>query len=281
MEKKIIEMTLNYSCLSKEKVLNDKKFLGRKEGHTILLNKVKKDETYEVLTWIDKKTGKIHYPTADEFHNLVKRLVMFNFNISLPHDSLANLIQLKNENNHILFRASMSVAWNLIQDNDFLVASLFEDKELFPKVYGFCGSTFFTEFLGEPLRVEIGHPMSLTGWKFNVKMAVLIMDFIEELEQSKPEFIMCDMHMNKFGIVDNRMKYGDMTNLFSTFFINRLLSSSKPCTSDRDCSYRGCKSVCDRDAKICGEKLLNNNLQIVCDKVRQNYYTFEGDPPKY
>lgn len=184
---------------------------------------------------------------------------------------MVNLVQLKSESNNVLFRASMNVAWNLIQDNDFLIATLFEDRELFPKIYGFCGSTFFSEFLGEPLKVET-RDMSLMGYKYNVKIAVLIMDYIEELEQARPDFVMCDMRIEKFGIVDNRMKYGDLRHVYSSFFVDRLLSSSKPCFTDADCSFMACKSACDSVTKICTEKLLNNNLQIACERI------FNGPP---
>lgn len=255
----------SFTCLAGSST----KWLGNKSGKNLVLSKAKSDDTYETLTWMDRE-GALHHPNAEEFNNLIRRLVLFNFNKSVPHDQLTNMLQLKSENNQVLFRASQISAWNLIQDSDFLVASLFEDKELFPKVYGSCGTIYFTEYLGQPVRVERGAELTLAGWKMNVKMAVLIMDFIEELEQAK--LVMCDIDTGQFGIVDNRMKYGDMTIIFSPYFINRMLRNAKPCINDDDCSYKGCKSACHKHAKICSERQLNSNLQLVCDKV------FKGTP---
>lgn len=254
-----------FGCLPSQ----DSKWIGNKSGKTIVLNRARTAESYDTLSWIDHQ-GELNYPTATEFTNLVRRLILFNFNRTLPQEQLNALVQLKNEHNQVLFHASQAAAWNLIQDNDFLIASLFEDKELFPRIYGSCGTIFFSEYLGQPVRVERGAELSLGGWKMNIKMAVLIMDFIEELEQSN--LVMCDIDTNHFGIVDNRMKYGDMTIIFSTIFINRILRSGKTCTTDDDCSYKGCKSVCNRQARVCAENQINSNLQLVCEKV------FQGTP---
>lgn len=238
------------------------KWLGNKNGKMILLNRATTEE-HNTLSWINKD-GELSYPSTVEFENLVKRLISINFNRTISQEQLNAIIHLKNENNPVLFRASQVAAWTLIQDNDYLIASLFEDKELFPRVYGTCGNIFFTEYLGQPVRVERGHELTLAGWKMNIKMAVLILDFIEELEQSK--LVMCDIDTDQFGIVDNRMKYGDMKIIFSEHFINRILRNGKSCTDDTDCVYRGCKSVCHKTKRVCLDQQ-NNNLQLVCEKV--------------
>lgn len=75
----------SFSCIAEQPA----KVLGLKQGgHTVVLSQVRQDETYEALTWVDKE-GKLHFPTAAEFENLVRRLVLFNFNIStLPHNQV-------------------------------------------------------------------------------------------------------------------------------------------------------------------------------------------------
>lgn len=253
----------SFSCYRPSSGQNSK-WLGNKSGKMMVVNRAKTEELYSTLYWIDQQ-GEMNYPNAAEFESLVRRLIASNFNRTLPQDQLNSIIHLKNENNPILFRASQTAAWNLIQDNDYLIASLFEDKELFPRVYGTCGPIFFTEYLGQPVQVERGDELTLVGWKTNIKLAVLILDFIEELEQSK--LVMCDIDTSQFGIVDNRMKYGDMTIIFSKYFINRILRSGKSCATDADCSFKGCKSVCHKHTKLCSERQLNNNLQLVCEKV--------------
>lgn len=251
----------NFACLPG----HSSKWIGNKSGKLLILNRAQENVFHTESASLKAQFVSNEQPNANDFNNLVRQIITRNFNKTLPQDQLNNLVQLKNEHNQVLFRASQEAAWSLIQDNDYLIATLYEDKELFPRVYGICGSIFFTEHLGQPVRVERGAELTLAGWKTNIKLAVLILDFIEELEQSK--LVMCDIDTNHFGIIDNRMKYGDMTIIFSTFFINKILRSEKPCTTDVDCSYKGCKSVCNKHTKTCSERQLNNNLQIVCEKV--------------
>ncbi len=49
-----------------------------------------------------------------------------------------------------LTEAAMKNLWALVQDNEYVLAKLYEDYELFPKVYGTCGGLYAVEHL-EPL----------------------------------------------------------------------------------------------------------------------------------
>ena len=46
--------------------------------------------------------------------------------------------------------AAMKNLWALVQDNEYVLAKLFQSYELFPKVYGSCGGLYAVEHL-EPL----------------------------------------------------------------------------------------------------------------------------------
>lgn len=63
------------------------------------------------------------------------------------------------------------------------------------------------------------------------------------------------------------MKYSDLRYIHTKHFVDRLLSNGKICTYDKDCDYKYCKSKCDFNTNTCTNKLLNNNLQIICSKV--------------
>lgn len=114
-------------------------------------------------------------------------------------------------------------------------------------------------------------PSSDQDWKHRLQKAILILDYIEEMDSMTPEPItMCDINFNQFGIADNMVKYSNLSHIHSAYFIDRYLSDAKECWRDRHCSYKECKTKCGLDKK-CTNRQLNNNLQIVCNKVRERF----------
>lgn len=66
------------------------------------------------------------------------------------------------------------------------------------------------------------------------------------------------------------MKYADLKGTYVESYLDAMLGNAKECFQDAHCNYNQCKSVCNMKLKKCMDKQLNNNLQIVCDKVRAN-----------
>jgi hypothetical protein len=98
----------------------------------------------------------------------------------------------------------MRSSWDLIHSNNYLFGLLYEDKEIYPKIYGTCGTFLISEYL-EPLKHRARFDVDLVDWRNHIKAAILIMDYLEELEANKPiAFGFCDMEFKYFGISDNR-----------------------------------------------------------------------------
>lgn len=179
------------------------RFLAMRGQQNLVVKYAKPDASYEDITWTDSDK-KVHYPTQEDYIDIVKRLVLLNYNVTLTPENVNNLIKLKNKNNHILFGSSMKNSWELLQNNDFLLSKLFEDKEIFPQIFGTCGGLYVTEYI-QALDINRNSNSELTNWKNRIKMAVLILDYLEELELTKDlSFIMCDVNPVNFGISDNR-----------------------------------------------------------------------------
>lgn len=63
------------------------------------------------------------------------------------------------------------------------------------------------------------------------------------------------------------MKYNDLKSVYVESYLDAMMANGRVCLQDSHCNVQQCKSVCDIKAQQCLEKQLNNNLQIVCDKV--------------
>uniref|UniRef100_A0A182Q6Q5 FAM69 N-terminal domain-containing protein n=1 Tax=Anopheles farauti TaxID=69004 RepID=A0A182Q6Q5_9DIPT len=248
---------------------NPNRFLARKAQQFVVVKHAVPDSSYEKLAWVDSRHQEEHYPSESEYGGIVRRYIELRYNIQLPFDKLNSLLKLKNKNNRILFHASMRNSWNLIQNNEYLLSRLYEEKEIFPQVIGTCGDLFITELLDtvefDERRYHFTNHIDLSKWRYHLKVAVLILDYLEEMAQNR--FQMCSVLLAGFGISDSRMKYHDLRYITTEASIDRRLSDGRWCRHDDDCSYHDCRSRCNATSHQCTTGLLNNNLQIVCEKI--------------
>lgn len=63
------------------------------------------------------------------------------------------------------------------------------------------------------------------------------------------------------------MKYNDLKSVYVESYLDTMIGNGRVCLQDSHCNVQQCKSACDIKAQKCMEKQVNNNLQIVCDKV--------------
>uniref|UniRef100_A0A182R724 PIP49_N domain-containing protein n=1 Tax=Anopheles funestus TaxID=62324 RepID=A0A182R724_ANOFN len=261
-----------------EYTFNPNRFLARKAQQFVVVKHAVPEASYEKLSWIDSHRQEEHFPTETEYVGIVRRYIELRYNLQLPFDKLNSLLKLKNKNNHILFRASMRNSWNLIQNNEYLLSRLYEEKEIFPQVIGTCGDLFITELLEtvefDERRYHFTNHIDLSKWRYHLKVAVLILDYLEDMTQNR--FQMCSVLLAGFGISDSRMKYHDLRYISTEASIDRQLSDGRWCAEDADCSYHDCRSRCNTTSRQCTTGLLNNNLQIVCEKIFRGTATEPG-----
>lgn len=99
----------------------------------------------------------------------------------------------------------MDDMWRLTQQNDYFMGTVFASQEIFPEVLGSCGPIYALEHL-KPLIPETGHGiMTVSDWKSRIKAAVLIIDYLKELDANGHDPVkLCDMRFSSFGISENK-----------------------------------------------------------------------------
>ncbi|XP_057321722.1 divergent protein kinase domain 1C isoform X1 [Microplitis mediator] len=230
-------------------------------------------EQYESLHWIDT-LGYKHYPSEKEFEKMISDLVFTRLNITIGNRQLERLSHLRLghlETDETRRNFEMENIWSLLQENEYLISILYEDREIFPRLIGTCGTFYAVEYA-----MPIKNPTTALAlldtthdWSKRLQIAIMILDLIDELENNFPEsFILCDVKIYHFGlpIGGQRLKYLDLDAVFPKAVASRLTADGRTCIKHNDCDYFDCKSVCSVN-KLCESPVINNNLQIVCEKV--------------
>lgn len=162
--------------------------------------------------------------------------------------------------------------WALLQDNEYLLSALFTDKDVFPQLLGTCGPYFAVEYL-EPVR-DISSVLTISDsredWGRRLRVAVQILDLLEELESGFREpFHLCDIKLQHFGFVKggNKLKFIDLDGVLPRSIISSIIKEVNFCHSDNDCDFLDCRARCNLKTHKCSNYVVNNNLQIVCEKI--------------
>lgn len=243
------------------------------EWHNIKLVFKSVPKNIQSLHWYDN--GAVKYPTEKEFLSIIRTIVKNKFNLTLAYDTAIRLSRLKpsyEEKSWKKRHKEMDNLWYLLQDNEYLLSALFTDKDVFPQLLGTCGLYFAVEYL-EPVP-DISSFLTISDtiedWGKRLKVAVQILDLLEELETGFREpFHLCDIKIQHFGFVKgrNRLKFIDLDGVLPKSVIGSFMKEITSCNSDNDCDYLDCRSRCDKKTRKCSHYVTNNNLQIVCEKI--------------
>lgn len=227
----------------------------------------------QALYWFDN--GVLNFPTEQEFLSIVRGIVKSKLNTSVTPEVIERLSQLKpgfKENRLEDRHKEMSNLWVLLQNNEYLLAIVYTERDVFPQLLGTCGTYFAVEYL-EPIP-DVSSILTLSDhrddWGGRLKTAVLILELLEELETGfKEPFHLCDIQLQHFGFAKglSRLKYLDLKHVYPKPIISDYIAQIDYCTTDEDCEVLDCRSTCNKQKKKCARTVSNNNLQIVCEKI--------------
>ena len=136
-----------------------------------------------------------------------------NFVITLP----ISYFQLDPRKNQIL---TMKTMWSLVQDDEYVFSKLGQDLNLFPTIYGSCGSLYIVEEV-EPLSFKSasswGKEIPFKEFARRATIAMAIMDYLDELDSVFDEPLhLCDVKTSHFGISKSgQIKFLDLDAVFA------------------------------------------------------------------
>ena len=172
-----------------------------------------------------------------------------------------------NASERSLSRADMRSLWELLRQDEFYLMQLLKDFIHIPQIAGTCGKFYAMEKL-EPLfhlEFNLGFMSTLSDWGVRVKLALDIMDLIEELD-SKTVYGLkwqhCDVQPSNFGVNHaGTVKAIDVDLMYTDEKIAEILGNGN-CSSHKDCDFFDCVSLCDVKRKKCTSVRISNNLQV-------------------
>ncbi|XP_060520081.1 divergent protein kinase domain 1C isoform X2 [Cylas formicarius] len=238
------------------------------EWHNIRLVFKSVPRNIQTIHWYDN--GILKYPTEKEFLSTIRAIVKRRLNLTLAYDTAVRLSRLKpsyEEKDKVKRQKEIENLWYLLQNHEYLLSTLFTDKDVFPQLLGTCGPYFAVEYL-EP--ISLGSSLFSTSdsreeWGRRLKYAVQILDLLEELENNFREpFYLCDMRVGHFGFAKDKkkLKFIDLDEVFPRSVIDGLFQQTRGCKKENDCEFLDCRSACNQTSNRCLTTTVNSNFQI-------------------
>ena len=117
-----------------------------------------------------------------------------------------------------------------------------------------------------------------------VQRKKLILDFLDLIEffdksidaevDSGDSMQICDVKLDNFGL----NKHGELKVIDTDMVhLDKTIFNGDVCRKHDDCHYFDCKSFCNLQTKKCEMKRVDNNLQVICEKIFSNpFFPNEG-----
>ncbi|KAL0271530.1 UNVERIFIED_CONTAM: hypothetical protein PYX00_008594 [Menopon gallinae] len=236
-------------------------------------SRIREMKNYKRRKRVDEATVK--EANEKHFESIIRDIVNEKLNLTVTNSQIESLKYLETKNKFLYSEFSearkteKANLYRLLQSREYIMSQLFSDREMFPQIIGTCGHFYVVEHLRSPQFNSFFMLDDKEEWSERMKLAIEIMDFVEELETNFPDALhMCDIKMSHFGVTNTgRLKFLDLDSVYTNNVIEKLASSGKPCQENADCDLLDCKSVCNARTKICDGGIANNNLQVICEKI--------------
>lgn len=240
-------------------------------NHTnIVFKSAKKSSQTEIQNWPD--TGGNFYQSENYYSYLIKTAIKLKFNISITNVEALKLLYLYFGFKWPHKSREIENIRTLIEDNEYLALILYDRFNVFPKLVGTCGTLYAVQKLNTVS--GYWHLMTLYDshdeWIKRIKLAIKIIEFLVRLENGLPEpLLICNVKMTHFGMTDDfkKVMYLDLDSVHPVSIAGQITGDGSECKSHSDCDFINCRSFCNLITLKCQHGVVNNNLQIVCERI--------------
>ncbi|XP_022194658.1 divergent protein kinase domain 1C isoform X2 [Nilaparvata lugens] len=237
-----------------------------------------KSARYDDVSSLDGFESK-HFPTESQFQTMIMNHVKSRLNVTISEQQARSYSRFASgvhaKSGSAERHAEMREIWNLLQDSEYLLAVVFHDKDIFPKVIGSCGPYFAVEHVSPVMVGDASQSLSEEGghasWAKRVHLAVLILDLLSDLDLVVTGGLhLCDVKPAHFGLSTRtgKLQFVDLDSVLPhAVLVDSALVSGGACRVDADCGLFDCRAHCDITRGKCLPGIANNNLQVVCEKI--------------
>ncbi|XP_007487856.1 divergent protein kinase domain 1C isoform X2 [Monodelphis domestica] len=153
------------------------------------------------------------------------------------------------------WKVQVASMWSLLQQEEYIYFSLLQDfSRHVLQVLGSCGHFYAVEYLAA------GHPRHRTLFPLEEAIGIPL---VSDQGQAK-------------AINNIALSFLDMVvaiDVDMAFFEPKMRDIlEQNCTGDEDCNFFDCFSKCDLRINKCGAQRVNNNLQVICDKIFRHWF---------
>ena len=184
----------------------------------------------------------------------------------------------------------LNTLFSLITQHEFLLSHYYRSKhELMPSILGWCGHMYLTEHLTPLSHPAIEEQLTADTWLPKAWLANRLLQLVDSFDNElHAPLHLCDLRkflfpdadrldvplistleLSNFGVSETgNVKLLDLDMAHFDRLIP--LDPAAQCRTNADCSYFDCTAYCDRRTHRCHlNRRINNNLQVLCEKVLQ------------
>lgn len=151
-----------------------------------------KKKTTENQNFASSSENEENSPNEKDLEEIIRSLVTEKLNLTLTNSQLDDLryLEIKNKMLHEESSKSRKVeisnVLDLLQSREYLFSRIFSDRDIFPEILGTCGNIYAVEYLESPSFNSIFTLDDKAEWSERMKLAVAVMEFVEETETNFP-----------------------------------------------------------------------------------------------
>lgn len=208
--------------------------------------------------------------TADSLSSLVRELLDVEYGFMPKKDQ--DILRLfwngdyndyfKEMRTNLLFARSF---WSVVRQKEYRISKVFSDWDVFPNIYGSCGSMYLVENAPDLKTLNKMFPVidaDYQDWRSRAKTAIAILNLVMQMDTMEHPLHLCDIKSPHFGITpNNNVRFIDADTVLANQALTRTLGSLN-CTLHKDCALFDCEGWCQQDTGKCSPIRTNNNLQV-------------------
>jgi len=245
-------------------------FTAEWNGTIVVIKSHREKSDYMPLYWTDNSN--LIFPNYEELVEMISQSLKLNFGVYLD-DAISTLFpffETESEKTVDL----MTNLWQLSQDNEYVMLMTNQHSKMFPKILSTCGTFYAVEY-AKPIPVHLK-----TDKNLRILHSKQILELLMKLASFQDPIHICDVKLEHFGLIGDHMVVIDVDTVFPRSVVERSTSDGRKCKQHQDCYLFDCQSLCNEITERCDKNLINNNLQLICEKIFLNSgLLLSGDLP--